>query len=192
MSRGAKPQRPLWASTGTKNPDYSDVLYVAELIGSDVINTMPEQTLHAFADHGDVAAPSTPIPPAPRRRSLMLLRPESTSAPSPPSSSAKACSHSATPTASCSTASIASSGRWRPPLAEAGFTLGLRESASSWVATAVPSIQSVRPVGVRVHTAVSHEPSEIKPGSTLLRRTLPDEFDAGNDAGRTFVRGSRA
>ncbi len=52
---GARPQRPLWASTGTKNPDYSDVRYVAELIGPDVINTMPEHTLRAFADHGAVA-----------------------------------------------------------------------------------------------------------------------------------------
>jgi transaldolase len=53
--RGAKRQRPLWASTGTKNPEYSDVLYVAELIGPDVVNTMPEATLRAFADHGAVA-----------------------------------------------------------------------------------------------------------------------------------------
>jgi transaldolase len=52
---GARAQRPLWASTGTKNPDYSDTLYVAELIGPDVINTMPDQTLRAFADHGEVA-----------------------------------------------------------------------------------------------------------------------------------------
>ena len=52
--RGAKLQRPLWASTGTKNPEYSDVLYVSELIGPEVVNTMPEQTLHAFADHGEV------------------------------------------------------------------------------------------------------------------------------------------
>jgi transaldolase len=51
---GAKRQRPLWASTGTKNPDYSDVLYVAELVGPDVVNTMPEATLRAFADHGSV------------------------------------------------------------------------------------------------------------------------------------------
>ncbi len=51
---GARPQRPLWASTGTKDAAYSDVLYVAELIGPDVINTMPEQTLRAFADHGEV------------------------------------------------------------------------------------------------------------------------------------------
>ena len=53
---GATVQRPLWASTGTKNPDYSDVLYVAELIGPDVVNTMPDQTLRAFADHGQVEA----------------------------------------------------------------------------------------------------------------------------------------
>ena len=52
---GAKRQRPLWASTGTKNPGYSDVLYISELIGPDVINTMPEATLRAFADHGTVA-----------------------------------------------------------------------------------------------------------------------------------------
>jgi transaldolase len=52
---GARTQSPLWASTQTKNPAYSDVLYVEELIGPDVVNTMPEQTLRAFADHGRVA-----------------------------------------------------------------------------------------------------------------------------------------
>jgi transaldolase len=52
---GARPQRLLWASTGTKNPEYSDVRYVSELIGPDVINTMPDHTLRAFADHGTVA-----------------------------------------------------------------------------------------------------------------------------------------
>jgi transaldolase len=52
---GAQRQRPLWASTGTKNPDYSDTRYVDELIGPEVINTMPDQTLRAFADHGRVA-----------------------------------------------------------------------------------------------------------------------------------------
>jgi transaldolase len=51
---GARPQRPLWASTGTKNPAYSDVLYVEKLIAPDVVNTMPEATLEAFADHGGV------------------------------------------------------------------------------------------------------------------------------------------
>jgi transaldolase len=50
---GARPQRPLWASTGTKDPAFSDVLYVEELAAPDVINTMPEATLRAFADHGD-------------------------------------------------------------------------------------------------------------------------------------------
>jgi transaldolase len=51
---GARPQRPLWASTGTKDPAYSDVLYVDRLITPAAINTMPEATLRAFADHGDV------------------------------------------------------------------------------------------------------------------------------------------
>jgi transaldolase len=51
---GGRPQRPLWASTATKDPAYSDVLYVEELIAPDVINTMPEATLRAFADHGNV------------------------------------------------------------------------------------------------------------------------------------------
>jgi len=52
--KGARVQRPLWASTGTKNPAYSDVLYVEELIGSDTVNTMPPATLNAFRDHGRV------------------------------------------------------------------------------------------------------------------------------------------
>jgi transaldolase len=50
---GAHPQRPLWASTGTKDPAYSDVVYVEQLIAPDVINTMPLATLRAFADHGE-------------------------------------------------------------------------------------------------------------------------------------------
>ena len=49
---GGRLQRPLWASTGTKNPSYSDVLYVEELIGAHTVNTMPESTLYAFAGHG--------------------------------------------------------------------------------------------------------------------------------------------
>jgi transaldolase len=53
-ARGARPQRPLWASTGTKDPSYPDVLYVEKLIAPGVINTMPEHTLRAFAEHGDV------------------------------------------------------------------------------------------------------------------------------------------
>lgn len=54
-ARGARVQRPLWASTGTKNPRYSDVLYVDELVGPDTVNTMPPQTMDAFRDHGSVA-----------------------------------------------------------------------------------------------------------------------------------------
>jgi transaldolase len=55
---GAHPQRPLWASTGTKNPAYSDVLYVEQLVAPGVVNTMPEATLRAFADHGRVSDPT--------------------------------------------------------------------------------------------------------------------------------------
>lgn len=51
---GARPQRPLWASTGVKDPAYPDTLYVAELIAPGTVNTMPEATLNAFADHGEV------------------------------------------------------------------------------------------------------------------------------------------
>jgi transaldolase len=57
---GARPQRPLWASTGTKDPSYSDVLYVERLIAPGVINTMPEKTLRAFAEHGNVGGPLGP------------------------------------------------------------------------------------------------------------------------------------
>jgi transaldolase len=64
---GARPQRPLWASTGTKNPAYSDVLYVSELIGPDVINTMPEKTLRAFGAHGVVARTVDADPQAAQR-----------------------------------------------------------------------------------------------------------------------------
>lgn len=53
-ARGANVQRLLWASTGVKNPDYSDVLYVEELIGPDTVNTLPPKTLDAFRDHGTV------------------------------------------------------------------------------------------------------------------------------------------
>ena len=53
-SAGARVQRPLWASTSTKNPAYRDVLYVEELIATDTVNTMPLETIEAFADHGEV------------------------------------------------------------------------------------------------------------------------------------------
>jgi transaldolase len=54
-AKGAHPQRCLWASTSTKNPEYRDVLYVEELIGPDTVNTMPEETIVAFQDHGRIA-----------------------------------------------------------------------------------------------------------------------------------------
>ena len=52
VAKGAQVQRPLWASTSTKNPAYRDVLYVEELVGPDTVNTMPPATLEAFRDHG--------------------------------------------------------------------------------------------------------------------------------------------
>jgi transaldolase len=54
-AKGARTQRCLWASTSTKNPEYRDVMYVEELIGPDTVNTMPEETIAAFQDHGVVA-----------------------------------------------------------------------------------------------------------------------------------------
>ncbi|MFV0495460.1 transaldolase [Mycobacterium sp.] len=54
-AHGARVQRPLWASTGVKNPDYSDTLYVTELIAANTVNTMPEKTIDAVADHGIIA-----------------------------------------------------------------------------------------------------------------------------------------
>ena len=54
-AKGAMPQRLLWASTGTKDPSYSDVLYVETLIGRDTVNTMPPKTMDAFRDHGDTS-----------------------------------------------------------------------------------------------------------------------------------------
>jgi transaldolase len=52
---GANTQRPLWASTGVKNPDYPDTLYVTELVVANTVNTMPEKTMQAFAEHGELA-----------------------------------------------------------------------------------------------------------------------------------------
>ncbi|HEY6145142.1 MAG TPA: transaldolase family protein, partial [Solirubrobacterales bacterium] len=54
MNEGARPQRLLWASTGTKDPDASDTLYIEAFASPFTVNTMPEPTLHAFADHGEV------------------------------------------------------------------------------------------------------------------------------------------
>ncbi len=52
---GARTQRPLWASTSTKNPAYPDTLYIDELIGPDTVNTIPDATIDAFEDHGTLA-----------------------------------------------------------------------------------------------------------------------------------------
>ena len=54
LEAGALPQRALWASTGVKNPDYPDTLYVTELVAPNTVNTVPEKTLDAVADHGEI------------------------------------------------------------------------------------------------------------------------------------------
>jgi transaldolase / glucose-6-phosphate isomerase len=71
--KGARPQRALWASTGTKNPNYSDVLYVEELIGPQTVNTMPPATITAFRDHGKPRA-SLEEKPAEARETLEKLK----------------------------------------------------------------------------------------------------------------------
>jgi transaldolase len=57
-SKGATKQRPLWASTSVKNPEYGDLMYVEELAGPDTVNTMPTSTLEAFMDHGEIRSES--------------------------------------------------------------------------------------------------------------------------------------
>jgi transaldolase len=71
-ARGARVQRPLWASTSTKNPDYPDTLYVDSLIGPDSVNTLPDATLEAFEDHGTVARTVDAEPDEARRRWHLL------------------------------------------------------------------------------------------------------------------------
>jgi transaldolase len=56
-AKGARPQRPLWASTGVKNPEYSDTMYISELIAPGTVNTMPEKTMKAYAEHGQAGTP---------------------------------------------------------------------------------------------------------------------------------------
>ena len=71
-AKGARVQRPLWASTSTKNAAYPDLLYVDSLIGPDTVNTMPQPTIDAFLDHGTVAR-TVDIDPAAARRTLDAL-----------------------------------------------------------------------------------------------------------------------
>ncbi len=74
QAHGALPQRPLWASTGTKNADYPDTLYVSELVAPNTVNTVPGKTLEAFADHGWVNAESIVGQEGPSRDVFNALR----------------------------------------------------------------------------------------------------------------------
>ena len=71
---GARPQRPLWASTSTKNPAYRDVIYVEPLIGPHTVNTMPMETIEAFLEHGVVAPHSVEAEVEAAERHLARLR----------------------------------------------------------------------------------------------------------------------
>jgi len=73
-AKGARVQRPLWASTGTKNPAYSDLLYVENLIGADTVNTMPEKTLEALLDHGRTPGDTVREGVAEAKKTLDALR----------------------------------------------------------------------------------------------------------------------
>jgi transaldolase len=73
-AKGAKVQRPLWASTGTKNPAYSDVLYLDQLIGRDTVNTVPPDTLRKFEEHGTLAPTLAGHEDAARARMERLAR----------------------------------------------------------------------------------------------------------------------
>lgn len=73
-AKGAKVQRPLWASTGTKNPHYSDVLYVEELVGADTVNTVPPATMDAYRDHGKPKAGAVESGAAEAREVLEKLK----------------------------------------------------------------------------------------------------------------------
>ena len=74
-ARGTRPQRPLWASTSTKNPEYRDVLYVEELIGPNTVNTAPPTTIDEFEDHGIVKAGSL-LEGIPEAKALVSSLPE--------------------------------------------------------------------------------------------------------------------
>jgi transaldolase/glucose-6-phosphate isomerase len=70
-AKGARLQRPLWASTGTKNPAYSDLLYVENLVGPDTVNTMPEKTLEALLDHGSESPRDTVLEEVAQSRKVL-------------------------------------------------------------------------------------------------------------------------
>ena len=102
-AKGARVQRPLWASTSTKNPGYPDLLYVDNLIGPATVNTMPEPTLRAFEDHGTLNRTVDADPDAAAPRWLASARPASTCSTWSRRSRTRACTPSPSrSTSSCS------------------------------------------------------------------------------------------
>ena len=103
---GANVQRPLWASTGVKDPAYDDTMYVVDLVAPDTVNTMPEATLDAVADHGQVRGNTIAGTYDDARRRSSTTSPGSASSTTTSSrcSSPRACRSSRTPTRSSPTA----------------------------------------------------------------------------------------
>ena len=104
-NEGARPQRLLWASTGTKDPEASDVLYIEALASPFTVNTMPENTLLAFADHGEVGDPMPADGGDAEDALTRSPRPASTSTRSPRGCRTRAPTRSSSPGTSCSTRS---------------------------------------------------------------------------------------
>ena len=97
FNAGARPQRLLWASTGTKDPEASDILYVKALAAPFTVNTMPEATLKAFADHGEIGRPCPRTAATAKRCWPSSPRPASTSTPWPLNSRMKEPNRSSSP-----------------------------------------------------------------------------------------------
>ena len=163
-AKGAVVQRPLWASTSTKNPAYPDTLYVDELIGPDTVNTLPDATIEAFADHGTWPAASTPTSTRQGGVDAVSATSASISTTSAPRSSAKAWPASRRASTSCSTPS-----RRRPPNYARERHADRRSARRHGPRAATgASARPTRRVGTRPPRAISPTMLDLKIASAAL------------------------
>lgn len=160
-NEGARPQRLLWASTSAKHPGAPDVLYVTALAAPFTINTMPEATLHAFADHGQAGA----LMPAdggdagrPWTRTPATV---STTRCWPPSSSAMAPDPSIRPGRACWPASPPSTTSSPRLVTDAGTAGGSRPDQGAAVAFAIPRAAGTAPFSPRLSCRSTAEPGRV-------------------------------